>query len=193
MKTIILNSNAEAIVDELLEDISRSSQLLKHEKESQFARRTFIRTFFSFLDAYGRIIRSDIMDSDLKNKLDSSWHTVLQEMVPEPEKNGTIKFRESRHPFQNLFAATLRAWAISKGMTQDAITKEIFGVNGWNQFQNAILLRHSLTHPKVGKSLKVTTDQTRMCVDAFIWCRDIHQKLSGVSFDQKKWCPLVNT
>ena len=186
MRTIALNRDAKATIAMLFSDANEACNLLKRTNETQFARRTFVRTLFSFVEGYGRCIRSAIMDSDLKNQLDASWYPVLQETMMEPEKNGKLKSRDTRPPFPNLFAATIRAWATLTKMPDEDISTQFFGDNGWNNFLSAIAIRHALTHPKLDDSLIVTDDNLDVCYKALAWMGELSFKLLGVSLEDPK-------
>lgn len=180
MNTLTLDESRKATAQVLLNDIWESIKLLEHDRESQFFRRTYVRTLFASLEGFGRLVRSAIMESDLMDRLDASWYSVLREKTLEPEPNGKIKANEARFRFVNLFAATIRAWAELNGMSAEDISKDVFGVDGWNQFQQALRIRNALTHPKVGQPFDIDDAELLTCFQATNWWQAVSLRLFGV-------------
>jgi len=192
-KTLELSDPCKTLASELVVDVFESMKLLQQQNGSQFIRRTFIRSFFSFLEGWGRILRSAILESKNLGDLSPEWQLALRDERVEIEQNGKPKTMEARFQFANLFAATIRAWAILNGWTDEKITKEIFGDNGWNRFRQALDVRHALTHPKLGSSIEVNDEGLKCAFDAFKWFGTISLRLLGIPLKEidelTKWPP----
>jgi hypothetical protein len=188
-----LNDDCKKLASDLVVDVFESMKHLQQHNESQFYRRTFVRSFFSFLEGWGRILRSAILESERVIDLSPEWQWALRDERVEIEQNGRPNAMEARFPFANLFASTIRAWAILNGWTDDQITKEIFGDNGWSRFRQSLRVRHALTHPKLGSSIDVSDEELTCAFDAFKWFGTVSLKLVGIPLTEidelTKWPP----
>jgi hypothetical protein len=169
MRKIELDDASKLLVKELVLDVFQSIKALRSQNDSQYARRTFVRTFFSFLEGFGRVLRAAILQSEHAQTLSSEWKFILSDERIEIEPNGKPALVEARFRFANLFAATLRAWAMLRCWDDGRITNEIFGKNGWRHFQDALKVRHFLTHPKLNQSIDVDDKGLLATFDSFKW------------------------
>jgi hypothetical protein len=55
------------------------------------------------------------------------------------------------------------------GMSDEAITKDIFGVDGWETFRKAMKVRDRLAHPKDPGALLVTDEELNQCKESVNW------------------------
>jgi hypothetical protein len=180
MPQLVLDEQSKSLASSLVLDIFESMNALMANNASQYARRTYIRTFLSFVEGFARVLRRAILDSGQLPTLPSEWKAILEDQKYEPGATGKPEATEARHRFRNLFAATLRAWALLEGKSEDQITSEIFGINGWHQFKKAVDIRDDLMHPKIGKSLDVDDDQLVVCIEAAKWFAKISATLIGL-------------
>jgi hypothetical protein len=179
-KKIELDDPSKALVKDLVVDVFESMKALHADNQSQYARRTFVRTLFSFLEGFGRVLRASILGDEQASFLPLEWRFVLRDERIEIEQTGTPKLKDARFQFTNLFAATLRSWAMLRGWNDERIALEIFGDNGWQRFQNALKVRHALTHPKLGQVIDVNDEGLAAAFDSFKWLSKICLQLLDV-------------
>ncbi len=180
----VLVDKAKELVMNLVMDVLGSMHALQNHNDSQYARRTFIRSLFSFYEGFGRVLRGVILQSDRGMNLSSEWRLLLKDEQVQVGPTGKLKLIEARFPFVNLFAATLRSWANLNGLDEEQINQEIFGDNGWNLFQQALKVRHSITHPKIGESLEIDDESLSEVFASFEWFNKICLQRLGISMDE---------
>ena len=155
-------------IDELSTDVGEATNRLRADG-SQFNRRTYIRTFFAFLEGFAYAVRRATIDLMLLNalkhdKLNIDRLILLREESPTLGDTGKVELKPQQLPFLPHFAFTLRAFAEEQGFEPD-----FFGDNGWNQLQKAVKIRHRLTHPKKSSDCHVSDDDLRICAKAVEW------------------------
>src|SRR5436189_4199636 len=81
-----LSESAKATAAALVADVFESFRLIQVNSASQFARRTLVRTLFSFLEGFGRILRQTLLQ--LPNQLTVECQSILTESKYEIEDTG---------------------------------------------------------------------------------------------------------
>jgi hypothetical protein len=61
-----------------------------------------------------------------------------------------------------------------------------FGNNGWAEFQEAITIRHRVTHPKSVEDCRVLSEQVELLVRSELWFRELHNDFICVASDHKR-------
>jgi hypothetical protein len=193
MTGLTLDGQSKGIIEHLVADVFLASNLMQVNSDHSFLRRTFIRTFFAFIEGYGVVMRDALLSLPEASSLAPEKQCILRDQKYEVERNGKPKPTEARYPFLNILAATLRFWAELKGKSDDDITNSIFGVDGWNKFQSTLNVRHRLTHPKLGQSMEVSDGEIAEAMTAFEWLLTILADLSDVKIDKQAMEKFVET
>jgi len=168
----MLEDRSEISFDDALNELSADVGEAKERllaKDNQFNRRTYIRTFFAFLEGFAYAVRRATIDlmhvNALKHdKLNIDRLFLLREETPTLGHTGKIDLQPQQLPFLPHFAFTLRAFAEEQDFEPD-----FFGDNGWNDLQKAVKIRNRLTHPKKTADCHVSNDDLRTCVNAADW------------------------
>ena len=150
----------------LTSDLERCQENLDSE-DSQFWRRTYIRTAFAFIEAMNGILRVTALraaTSNEKTELRLTRIALLDETGFSIQKNGTLKEEDQRHPFLNYTAFILRSLA-----EESYGEASFFGDNGWNELQKAVQIRHRLTHPKGGSDMNISDEELTGVHEAMRW------------------------
>ena len=153
----------------LFEDMCACEDLFSSQN-SQFARRTFVRSVFAFHEAHFYTFKNTaiewlIKDSWQNRKIEVSKLALLKDVEYRPDKTGVLKESASRLPFLNQIALVLRTLAESAGV--DPTT--IFSDNGWSSMQTALSVRHRITHPKVPTELEINDEEMDAARDSVRW------------------------
>jgi hypothetical protein len=184
MAEITLDDRSKEVLGHLLADVLSASSLMVQHDYHQFLRRTYIRTFFAYVEGFGVVTREALLQTPEATLLASEKQCILRDQKYEVQKNGKPDCREARHPFLNLLAATLRYWAELRGWDEEKITKSIFGVDGWNLFQRTLDIRNRLTHPKPGENMEISVDELKDATNAFKWFAMSTAELLNVTIDR---------
>ncbi len=144
------------LLDPLFDDAARCEELLQAD-DTQFARRTLVRATFAWNEGFlywmkEHTFRWLISHSEQTMTCDLSKVVLLQDERPKMAPNGTVEFEPSHERFKNYCAFILRTAAECWGV--DATT--FFGDNGWRNMQDALQVRHRITHPKKVDDLQIS-------------------------------------
>lgn len=161
----------------LAEDVARSMKELKSNND-QFNRRSFIRCYFSYVEANAFILRQMlvfiILNDDDEHKVSSLTFddiyvlSLLLEETPQPAHNGALNFQQQKIPLLNHLAFTIKQCKEEFSMTENFLAD-----NGWNEFQKSVKVRHRLTHPKSLDDISVSEDDLTAIVKAVNWFQNI--------------------
>ena len=176
--------DARQIIDECEEDSAEAEKLMDGGN-SQFARRTIVRTAFARIEATSCVLRrfarlSLLIQACKSLKLDLTTLELLTDAEAVLSNTGKTTLQRRRQPMVHHLAFTLRA--LAEVAEEDA--DKFFHDNGWSEFQKAVRIRHRLTHPKTSADLHVTDADLRSFRKAGEWFFDIANELSDV-FAQK--------
>ncbi len=150
----------------LTADLDRCQQNLDSE-DSQFWRRTYTRTLFSFFEAMNSLLKAKALEAACsadKSSFNSTRIELLEGYIYRINKNGTLEQQEHRFPFINYTAFILRCLA-----EESNTEATFFSDNGWNEFQKAVQIRHRLTHPKRGSDMDITDPEMKTIAKASEW------------------------
>jgi hypothetical protein len=169
-------SSDEEIIDPFLRplfnDMVQSEELLDSASVSQlqFARRTYFRTSFAFLDGHlywlkNHVIQWVMADSRRRGRLEVPKLTLLDDRTYKPDQTGRIVNEPNRIPFLNLSALILRTaaecWNIDAG--------PFFSDNGWSAMRSSLAVRHRLTHPKKTEDLEISAAEVDTMRGGHTW------------------------
>lgn len=183
MTVIEFDESEKAILSHLVVDVLSMHGLMKQHNYHQTLRRTYMRSYFAYFEGWSRVLRNLLLRRPESQGLTDGERCILRDEKYEIKKNGDLVIKEARYPFLNLFAATLRYWAKAQKWNDDNINKSIFGNDNWRKFQDALDVRHRLTHPKPGDNMEVSADELQNALSAFTWLLEIQMKLLGVTLD----------
>ena len=159
----------EPLLRPLFNDLLDCEDLLD-KGDTQFARRTFVRASFAFIEANLHWLREQISNrlaiaSLSERKTDVAKLSLLFEIAPKPDRQGRMICQTVRLPFLNSCAFILRTGAEQAGVDPSAF----FGDNGWNEMQRALAVRHRITHPKSEEDLDVLDSEMDSVREAHRW------------------------
>lgn len=183
MVSISLDESEKAIIQHLTADVHSATWLMTEHNYHQFLRRTFMRAFFAFAEGWGEVLRRSLLRLPEAKRLGADKQCILRDEKYEVQKNGKTEVREARYPFLNHFAATLRFWGEVQEWDDHRITNSIFGNDNWGKFQDALQVRHRLTHPKPGSDMEVSTSELENATAAFYWLLSIQAELLSITID----------
>jgi hypothetical protein len=154
--------NFMLFMNALVADAKDAADLLR-ETDSGFTRRTYLRSFFSFVEGVlfaRRIIvyeyTKDEADSPVSNVLSDAERMLLQEIEYTMDDNGSVKVRaQNFQPFLKFLRFTF-AVASKHGRKPNSV--DYAGV-GWAWFRVAHEVRNRITHPKSPEDLAINDSE----------------------------------
>lgn len=170
----------EKLTQVMDEDVRLAEHRLKSE-DSQANRRQLVRTLLTFAEIIFNRFRT-ITAEMIATKAAVSGTLNFHELYPlmdesvEIQRNGRSRLVPQRIPLLNHIAFTIRAHASHKQLD----SKRFFEDNGWNQLQEAVGVRHRLTHPKQVKDLEVTDKDLSVVRGGLAWFRNTLQRFYEV-------------
>ena len=153
-------------------DVKEALALLR-SGDSQFARRTYLRSFFSFVEgvlfAKRNIVREytkDEASSHGPRILTDGERMLLEEIEYELADNGETRIRERNfQPFLKYLRFTFH---VSAKLHRKANEVDYSG-SGWQSFRAAYEVRNRITHPKSRADLLISGDELAQHKAAAAW------------------------
>ncbi|MBA7575057.1 hypothetical protein ES708_16873 [subsurface metagenome] len=140
------------------------------KEDSQFWRRSVIRTLFSSIEAVVNNLtqRAESRHADGGCTLTPPELMVIREERYELKSNGTIQSRTAGYPFLNRlrFAFRISSKAFGLDFTPN------YDDNGWARLQEALKVRDRITHPKNVSGLVVDIEECRAMNRGMLWFQD---------------------
>jgi hypothetical protein len=167
---------ADELLFPLLDDVEESFRLLDIQ-DTQFNRRTYVRTIFALFEGWSFYIRQTLIREIFKSGLKSNDPMLIQRLSLLMDNSatltdvGNIKLISQRIPFIKQFAFTLRSYAELVNLNPD-----YFVNNGWVNFRNAVSIRNRITHPRTQNDLKITQHDLDVLQEAREWFLDVFPK-----------------
>jgi hypothetical protein len=162
---------AQPLLRPLYNDLIECEELLSRA-DTQFARRTFVRASFAFIEGYIYWLKEEVfkwlINLELKKdfiNINITAITLLQDAVFYPNKQGKIEQEPNRLPFLNFCAFVLRTAAEHWGMNPESM----FSDNGWKELQLALKVRHRITHPKQPQDLEIADVELESVRESHRW------------------------
>lgn len=156
----------------LLNDAIEAEDFLDAKPKSQFARRTYIRTFFSYMEGAIWILKKVCFNAKPNSGMRTmtvAEFSLLREESYELKNNGDTKTSTRFLRFPDNMKFTFKT--INK-LFNSNIDLEV-GKNNWNEFIQASEIRNRITHPKKVDSLNVTDKEIETCKQACNWFNDL--------------------
>lgn len=161
----------EAAVDELkqlykvLFDDVVAAGIASEGSPSEFATRTFVRSFFAYVEGvlYGlrRVAATSLEGTDI---LTEKHADKLKEQKRIVQDNGDVQLVEKFYPLADSLRFVLRCYGASYGLRYESSS----GIE-WESMLAAIKIRDRLMHPKSVASLAVTPEEITSIYQARTW------------------------
>jgi hypothetical protein len=161
----------DPLLQPLYNDMAECEDLLS-KADTQFARRVFVRASFAFIEGLIYWLKERVIKwlsdpewgKDFIN-IDITSIILLQDATYRPNKQGKIEEEPNRIPFLNYCAFVLRTAAKRWGMNPESI----FSDNGWKELQDALQIRHRITHPKQPQDLDIKDHEIDSVRESHRW------------------------
>jgi hypothetical protein len=154
---------------ELLEDVITSDKMVK-ENDSQYTRRVFLRDLFSLLEANLHMTRR-ILARRISILFQAEGYTILPILAllmdQSPEFADGGKHIRLRHQSGDIL--TLTRFIVKLYAYLANVSKDYFGVQGWESFKNMVRIRNRITHPKSGEDIHISNDDLAAIRAANAW------------------------
>jgi hypothetical protein len=155
------------LFEHLINDVCKSFEILGEQRESQYHRRTVVRTVFSFVEGVVSILkyelRSDIRMRRYEYDLSKKEKEVLYEIKEHDgeEKNIFIPIDLN---IKKTFKLAVSVWSVEDfRLNTDGLEYDLF--------IQAKATRNRLTHPRTYYDLQVTDDEMASMECTFNWVR----------------------
>ena len=152
--------------DALSSDYDRCADQI-HSDDSQFWRRTLVRTVFSMFEAMNSILKEKAIRaacSGDKTSFNATRIELLGDHLYRILKNGKLEQEPRRAPFIHYTAFILRS------LSEESYTEAtFFAENGWNEFQKTVDVRHRITHPKQNTDMDISDGELKSLEEAVRW------------------------
>jgi len=140
----------------LFDDLVECEELLDRS-DTQFARRSFVRSAFAFNEGYvywlkGVVTKWLLAKGWRTNNIEMTKLLLLSDETYRPNRQGIIESDPNRLPFLNHCAFVIRTAAECRNCNPTSL----FSDYGWNELQIALKVRHRITHPKKPEDLEIT-------------------------------------
>ncbi|MGA7990283.1 MAG: hypothetical protein WCC53_02515 [Thermoanaerobaculia bacterium] len=167
-----------ALAKEMHEDVQASLHLFISTNKSAFARRTYVRTFFSDVEAYVNRMKRLLVSQELVHisPLTALEKSALLEEGYDITDQGEVQARYDRYistdrSMRLLFRAAAKCYKLPYELP--------VGVRGWQAFRAALKVRHRITHPKAAVDLQVSDSDIDDVQAAHKWFIEVAQELQN--------------
>jgi hypothetical protein len=144
--------------------------LVGKANDTQFARRTLVRTVFAFIEGLTNQLSSVAAASaptDTRVFTDGEL-AALREESYDVNEQGQVETRSARIPLKRRIRLAFRCYPRIHG----ASFSPNLGGQGWSALQDAIRIRDRLTHPKADADLSVSDGDLTLVGSASGWYQD---------------------
>lgn len=173
--------NDDSFLKTLIQDIGAA--LSRNEAaDNQASRRDTIRTAFAVIEGLVWIFREEIVaTAEQTYGLDDDEKSVLQERQLSVSNVGKISAQARFLPLTTTIRLVARIASRING-----IEHFDFGGADWDNFRQAISIRHRVTHPKSANDLHVSNADVELVTGALFWFLDMHAKVLGQTVETHK-------
>jgi len=153
----------------LKEDVDAAVAFRK-AKDTQFARRTLVRTLFAFIEGLTNQLSSVAAASAPTEAGIFTFEEIaaLREQSYDVNEQGEVETRAARIALKRRIRLAFRCYPRIHG----ASFSPDFGGQGWSRLQEAIRIRDRLTHPKRDADLSVSDSDLGSVDAASAWYQD---------------------
>ena len=163
----------------ILEDASEAELFLEANPESQFARRTYIRSIFSSIEGTIWILKDVCLNTktiDGKRKISLAEYAILKEISFELKNNGEIK---TSTKFLKLTDNIKFTFSLLNKLFNLEIDLDV-GSKNWSYFLETIEIRNRITHPKKPTSFIIEDSEILKCKHTSNWFNELtHKSMLG--------------
>ncbi|MES2373406.1 MAG: hypothetical protein V4557_12550 [Bacteroidota bacterium] len=159
----------------LIEDAAEAENELSKNEDSQFARRTYIRSIFSCLEGTIWILKDVCFNAKPQTgvrKMSVAEYTMLKEISFELKNNGDVK---SAVKFLRLPDNLKFTFKMLNKLFKCNIDLEI-GKKNWTNFIETLEIRNRITHPKDSTSFTITDSEIAQCKETSGWFNELTHK-----------------
>jgi hypothetical protein len=152
----------------VLHDAHQAEIYLDENPDSQFARRTYIRSTFAAIEGCIWILKMVCLNSKPINGIRTmsvAEFALLKEESYELKNNGEVSTSPKFLKLADNVKFTFKA--INKGFKAE-IDLEVGGAK-WNYFLQAITIRNRITHPKNTKEIDIGENEIELCKEVISW------------------------
>jgi hypothetical protein len=156
----------------LADDVNAAADLLR-ANDTQFTRRTYLRSCFALVDgmlfAHRTVVQAytkDAAESPLPPKWTEAERMLLQEVEYELADNGTVKVRGQK--FQPFLKYTRFIFNVPAKHHRKSNPVD-YGGSGWQSFRAAYEIRNRITHPKSPDDLLISDGELVHIRAAVAW------------------------
>ena len=161
-------SDMRALMEALSLDLMDTFERLQSKPLHQPARRSWIRTLCSQVEAWMYSMKQMIATFSVLPfvAVQPADAFLLREEVPEVNEKGDIVIRGDRFlPWERNFKYVAKVTARAFGSSYQLPLDE----SGWEALRETFRIRNRLVHPKKREDLTVTDDELRIANDAHTW------------------------
>ena len=156
----------------LLDDFKTSNELLKENNQSQYYRRTLVRTAFAMIEGLLNVLTQTVLETSKNGFFELSKHELEKITEQTISKNGQLraKFISLTEKMQfsfSIFSQKMGGFEFVVDTT----------TNNWEKFETAISVRNQLMHPRTPKDLLLDDKQLSIVLDTTIWFIDLYKDL----------------
>jgi hypothetical protein len=150
------------------EDVKASAALISATDGSQFARRTFVRTVFAYVEAWITIQRLLLQESVQFGliSLSPAELALLRGDRYEITDSGSVRVTTDRVPSGDRVVRFLLATVASAYRLP---SRTHFSGSGWQAFADSWKIRNRLTHPKAASHLHVSDADLQTVGEGHVW------------------------
>ena len=163
------------LFDQLYSDVNNAFEILENSKESQYLRRTLVRTVFSFIEGVINILKFEICSEYRLGKTKSSLTKKEREVLYETkERNGEkIKiFIATDTNLKKTFNIAKKAWNLKNYQFNS-------GGSEFEHFLKAKRARDKLTHPRTFYDVEISDVDMAYMASSFLWVKnEFHSLMS---------------
>lgn len=153
----------------LLDDAYESEKLLAENRDSQFIRRLYIRSVFSYIEGSIWVLKQVCLNaksvSGEKRKITLSEYSILAELSYDLKSNGDIK---TTIKILSLLDNIKFTFKTINRLFQGNINLGT-GTESWNNLITAKNVRNRITHPKSEQAMTVSNEEMAVCEAVCTW------------------------
>ncbi|MDX1442349.1 MAG: hypothetical protein R3270_01090 [Gammaproteobacteria bacterium] len=142
------------VTESLFQDFSSINELLDKE-DTGWVRRALVRAGFAFIESEIEFISAFIRSNEgFSHRLSEEETYALRGLTIEVARNGAVKTRKLRTPFENRLKLALKSLAKVTKLRSD--TSVFFGGSGYESLCDALKVRDCVTHPHKQSDIEVS-------------------------------------
>jgi hypothetical protein len=168
------------LIENLINDVYRAFEVLDADKESQFLRRSLVRTVFSFIEGVIHVIKFEIRSAYRLGRTEIEITRKEREILyEEREKDGEITkiFIATDDNLKKTFNIAKKVWELNNYRFNA-------GGSEYKDFQKAKRARDKLTHPRTFYDIEITKDDMFYMVRSFDWIRSEFSSLMSAKIEK---------